>query len=68
MLVLGTGIVQVFSGDDECSKEDSVSGTWHSFGYFGKSVSESFEVDERSKEGRNLDVGLFADVSDEGLQ
>lgn len=51
MLILGGRIVEVFSGDDECSKEDSVSGTWHSLGYFGKTVSEPFEVDECGKEG-----------------
>lgn len=68
MLVLWGRVVEVLGGDDEGGKEDSVSGARHSFGDFGKSVSKSFEIHEGGEEGRHLDVGLFADHSDEGLE
>lgn len=65
MLVFGTGIVQVFRGDNEGSEEDSVSGAWHAFCDLGETVSESLEVNECSEEGRDLNVGLFANYGDE---
>lgn len=40
----------------------------HALGDFGKTVSESLEVDKGSEEGRDLNIGLFADVTDKGLE
>lgn len=68
VLVLGTRIVEVLRGDDQCGEEDSVSGAGHTLGDFGQSVSESLEVDKSSEEGGDLDVGLFAYNRDESLE
>lgn len=76
MLVLWALIVQVLSCADEGSEKDAVPRALHAahdgltIGRLGsgQDAAQSFEIDERAEECRNLNVGLGDENGDEVLE
>lgn len=68
MLVLWRGVVQVLRGNNEDSKEDTVSCARHALGCRGKSSAKTLEVNEGAKKGRNLNIALLDENGDEGFK
>lgn len=56
VLVLGAGVVQVLSGEDQRSKEDPVDGATHALGHGRQTGTQAAEVDEGAHERGDLDL------------
>lgn len=68
MFVFRGRVVEVFRGDNKRREEDAMPCARHTLGDFRETITKTFEVDQRREQGRDLDVGLFADDRDEGFE
>lgn len=67
MLVLGGGVVEILSGEDERGEENAVDGATHAFGDGGQTLLQAGEIDERAHQGGDLDMRPVDQGLDENL-